>query len=154
MESANATGRTDWETPPEFFKKYDDMFHFTLDVCASESNHKVEKYFSEKDDGLEQSWAGQVCWCNPPYGRGAIDKWVRKAGTEAAHNAATVVMLLPARTSTSWFHDYIYGKRDVGIIFIRGRLKFVGALTGAMFGSMVVVFHPWTETDRLWRTKS
>lgn len=142
MESSNATGRTDWETPPEFFKMYDDVYHFTRDVCANETNHKVDRYFTEKEDGLSQDWSNDICWCNPPYGRGVIDKWVKKAHDESA-KGVTVVMLLPARTSTAWFHDYVWNKRNVELRFLRGRMKFVGSTSSAMFGSMVVVFGGW-----------
>ena len=83
-------------------------------------------------DGLKQEWTG-VCWCNPPYGR-QIGKWVEKA----CKSLATVVMLLPARTDTKWFHDWClpYGK----IEFLRGRLKFGGCDNSAPFPSMIVVF--------------
>jgi site-specific DNA-methyltransferase (adenine-specific) len=48
-------------------------------------------------------------------------------------------MLIPARTDTSYFHDYIYGKARE-IRFIRGRLHFNESPQGAPFPSMVVVF--------------
>lgn len=79
---------------------------------------------------------GGVTFCNPPYGR-EIGKWVRKA-YEESKKGPTVVMLLPARTDTKWFHDYIYGKAEIR--FIRGRLKFGGGENSAPFPSMVVVF--------------
>ena len=60
---------------------------------------------------------GYNCWCNPPYGR-EIGKWVEKAAT----SNTKVVMLLPARTDTKWFHEWILHKAD--IYFIKGRLKF------------------------------
>lgn len=142
MESAHATGRIDWETPPEFFKQYDDIYHFTLDVCADASNRKVERFFTKEQNGLAQDWSGERCWCNPPYGRGEIGKWVKKASEEAQRDAL-VVMLLPARTSTPWFHDYLWLQPEVSIEFIRGRMKFVGAQNSAMFPSMVVTFFPW-----------
>lgn len=141
MESANATGRTDWETPPEFFKKYDDIFHFTVDVCANEFNHKVARYYDVLEDGLTQNWKDEVVWCNPPYGRGHIAKWVAKASLETLNGAITV-MLLPARTSTAWFHKYIYRQQFVYTEFLPGRLKFVGADNSAMFPSMIVSFYP------------
>ena len=122
-----------WETPEYVFEELDREFHFTLDVAADERNKKCEKFFSKEDDGLSQEWSGTV-WCNPPYGR-QIGKWVKKA-SEAK---CTVVMLIPARTDTKWFHDYILGKADIR--FIRGRLKFGGAKNGAPFPSMVVVFN-------------
>ena len=73
---------------------------------------------------------------NPPYGRG-IDKWVKKAFLESL-NGSTVVCLLPARTATRWFHDYIYNRAEVR--FIKGRLKFGEAIYNAPFPNMVVIF--------------
>ena len=89
-----------WETPQWLFDKLNDEHHFTLDACAIPENAKCEKYFTPEQDGLAQEWTG-VVWCNPPYGR-QIGKWVQKAHDSKAE---TVVMLLPARTDTWWFHD-------------------------------------------------
>lgn len=126
-----------WETPKNLFEKLDEAFHFTLDVCAIPENAKCENYYTPEQDGLKQPWDG-VCWCNPPYGR-EIGAWVRRAwfGSAAGN---TVVMLLPARTDTKWFHDYIYKKDRVEIYFIRGRLKFGKSENSAPFPSMVVIF--------------
>lgn len=121
-----------WETPPELFKKYDELYHFTTDVCALPENAKCKHYFTPEQDGLKQEWSG-ICWCNPPYGRQIAD-WVRKA----AMSHATVVMLLPARTDTKWFHDYCLTFGDIE--FLKGRLKFGGAKNSAPFPSMIVVF--------------
>ena len=127
------TSATDlWETPQAFFDALDAEFGFDLDVCALPENAKCRRYYTPEDDGLSQEWTG-VCWCNPPYGR-EIGKWVRKA----AQSDATVVMLLPARTDTRWFHDYIYGHAEIR--FIPGRLKFGGAKNSAPFPSMVCIF--------------
>ena len=60
------------------------------------------------DDGLSKSWNGERVFCNPPYGK-EISKWVKKAYQEN-ENGTFVVMLLPARTDTKYFHDYIYKK--------------------------------------------
>lgn len=125
----------EWETPQEFFNLVDSEFHFTLDVCASHENTKCERYFTKDDDGLKQEWAG-VCWMNPPYGR-KISHWIKKA-YESSLAGATVVCLLPARTDTRWWHDYIQGKAEVR--FIRGRLKFGGSKNSAPFPSVIVVF--------------
>ena len=121
-----------WETPRDFFDKLDSEFHFEVDVCALPENAKCRKFYTPEQDGLAQTWEG-VCWCNPPYGR-QIGKWVRKA----SESNATVVMLIPARTDTAWFHDYIYGKAEVR--FVRGRLRFSGAQHNAPFPCMVVVY--------------
>lgn len=124
-----------WATPQDFFDKLNDEFHFTLDACALPENAKCENFYTPADNGLSQKWGGCV-WCNPPYGR-EIGKWVRKAYIENKLGA-TVVMLLPARTDTKWFHDYIYGKAEIR--FMQGRLKFGGSKNPAPFPSMVVVF--------------
>lgn len=131
------SSKTDlWETPQEIFDKLDAKFHFDLDVCALPENAKCSRYYTPGDNGLIQPWAG-VCWCNPPYGR-EIGKWVQRAFTESSSGNATVVMLLPARTDTRWFHEYIYGKAEIH--FIKGRLKFGGCKNSAPFPSMIVAF--------------
>lgn len=76
-------------------------------------------------------------FCNPPYGR-QIGKWVEKAYLESQKPGTLVVMLIPARTDTKWFHEFIYGKAEIK--FVKGRLKFGGADNNAPFPSMVVVF--------------
>lgn len=123
----------EWSTPQDFFDTLDDEFHFSLDVCANEQNHKCERYFSKADDGLKMTWGGEIVWCNPPYGR-EIDKWVKKC----AMHKGLAVMLLPARTDTRWFHNFIYQKAEIR--FIKGRLKFGGSKNSAPFPSMVVIF--------------
>lgn len=96
------SSKTDmWETPQCFFDALNAEFGFTCDVCALPENAKCEKYFTPDQDGLLQEWTG-VCWCNPPYGR-QIGKWVQKA----AQSKCTVVMLLPARTDTRWYHEWM-----------------------------------------------
>lgn len=130
-----------WATPQDFFDKLDAEFRFNLDVCALPENAKCAAFYSPAVDGLSQPWYGN-CWCNPPYGR-QVGRWVAKAAQSAAEGA-TVVMLLPARTDTAWFHDHVYGKAEVR--FIRGRLKFGGCPNSAPFPSMVVVFRPEAET--------
>lgn len=125
-----------WETPQDLFRALDAEFHFDIDVCAVKENAKCKKFFSPEQDGLSQEWRG-VCWCNPPYGR-KIGKWVRKAYLTAKTGNTTVVALLPSRTDTKWFHEYIYGKAEIR--FLRGRLKFGRAQNSAPFPSMVVIW--------------
>lgn len=128
------TSTTDeWATPQDFFDQLDQEFHFKLDVCANDENHKCAKYFTKVDDGLNMDWGEVAIWCNPPYGR-EIGKWVAKC----ANHQGIAVMLLPARTDTRWFHDYIYGNAEIR--FIKGRLKFGGSKNSAPFPSMVVIF--------------
>lgn len=131
------SSKTDeWATPQDLFDYFNSIYHFTLDVCADETNHKCEKYFTKEMDGLKQNWDG-VFWMNPPYGRD-IGKWVEKAYNEAyKHDDNAGVLLLPARTDTKWFHKYCV-KGD--IIFIKGRLKFGNSKNSAPFPSMIVIF--------------
>lgn len=134
MHKALLTSKScEWETPQDLFYVLDREFHFTLDVCANEQNKKCGKYFSKEQDGLKMDWGDDVVWCNPPYGR-EIGKWVKKC----AKHTNTAVMLLPARTDTRWFHDWIYGNAEIR--FIRGRLKFGGGKNSAPFPSMIVVY--------------
>jgi len=128
--------KTEWETPRALFDELNREFGFTLDVCALPENAKCDLFFAPKTDGLSQSWKGHMCWMNPPYGR-EIGKWVKKA-YEESQRGATVVCLLPARTDTRWFHDYIYGKAEIR--FLRGRIKFVGSENSAPFPSMIVIY--------------
>lgn len=130
------SSKTDlWATPQEFFDSLNREFRFTLDPCCTHENAKCEKHFTKEEDGLSKSWEGEVVFCNPPYGR-ELSAWVRKCSEESKH--AQVVMLVPARTDTKWFHDYIYGKAEVR--FVKGRLKFGDSKNSAPFPSMVVVF--------------
>ena len=127
-----------WATPQDFFDKLNAEFHFTLDPCACPDNAKCAKFYTKHDDGLLQNWAGEIVFCNPPYGRSICD-WVKKRYEESRKPGTIVVALIPARTDTCYFHEFIYRKAKE-IRFIRGRLKFGGAKNSAPFPSMVVVF--------------
>ena len=125
----------EWATPQSFFDALNREFSFTLDPCSTHDNAKCEKHYTKEDDGLSKNWGGEMVFCNPPYGR-ELPKWVKKCYEESRH--ADVVMLIPARTDTRWFHDYIYGKAEIR--FIKGRLKFGNAKQSAPFPSMVVIY--------------
>ena len=132
----------DWCTPQDFFDELNAEFAFKLDVAATDKSAKCAMYFTPKTDGLLQSWdVGGAVFCNPPYGRD-LGKWVKKAYDEA-QRGVKVVMLIPARTDTSYFHEYIYGKAETR--FIRGRLKFTdenGVISNnAPFPSMIVIYN-------------
>lgn len=122
-----------WETPQTLFDGLNQEFKFNLDVCALPENAKCERFFTPEEDVLAQDWDGAMVWCNPPYGR-EVGKWVKKA----SETNGTIVMLLPARTDTSWFHEFIYKKTEIR--FLRGRLKFGGCKNSAPFPSMIVIF--------------
>ena len=134
------SSKTDlWSTPQDLFDKYNEKYHFETDVCALPENAKCEKFFTPEMDGLRQEWSG-VCWCNPPYGR-QIGKWVEKCYNEHIKHNITVVMLIPARTDTTYFHEYIYTHAEIR--FIKGRIKFIqNGKEGdaAPFPSMIVIY--------------
>lgn len=130
----------DWATPQDFFDELNKEFDFTLDPCADDKNHKCEKYFTKEQDGLSKSWgSNERIFCNPPYGK-EIGSWVRRCYLVNRLQGNLIVMLLPARTDTRWFHDYIYKKESVEIRFLRGRLKFGNCKNPAPFPSMVVIY--------------
>lgn len=134
---------SEWETPQDLFDALDREYHFTLDPCASDTNHKCEKYFTKEMDGLSQDWTNDIVFMNPPYGRG-ISKWVNKA-VQSAMSGATVVCLLPSRTDTRWWEllwNYEAHAPRLwvkSIRFIKGRLKFGGQSSSAPFPSVIVV---------------
>lgn len=139
------SSKTDeWATPPELFQELDKEFGFELDPCSTEENHKCPKFFTKEDDGLAQNWGGWRVFCNPPYGRNMTGKWVEKAYKTHQENGSLIVLLLPARTDTRWFHDYIYKKAEIR--FIKGRLKFGGCENAAPFPSMLVIYRKEEET--------
>jgi phage N-6-adenine-methyltransferase len=128
---------SEWPTPKWFFEELDREFHFSLDPCSTDENAKCLRHFIRKDNGLTQDWSSDVVFMNPPYGR-EISDWMQKAW-ESALEGATVVCLVPARTDTRWWHTFaIRGE----IRFLRGRLKFEGAMHCAPFPSAIVVFRP------------
>jgi phage N-6-adenine-methyltransferase len=126
-----------WETPIEFFNELNREFNFTLDPCCETSTAKCSKYYTKEDDGLSKNWQGETVFCNPPYGREIYD-WVEKCSVEGNKPNTTVVMLIPSRTDTRWFHEFIHGKAEIR--FIKGRLKFGNSKNSAPFPSMVVIF--------------
>jgi phage N-6-adenine-methyltransferase len=126
----------EWATPPEFFAALAARFGgFDLDPCATAENAKCPRFFTRSDNGLRQPWTGKV-YCNPPYGR-QIAAWLRKAWEAAQTTAELVVCLVPARTDTAWWHEWATRGE---IEFLRGRLRFGGAPSGAPFPSALVVF--------------
>ena len=131
----------EWATPRAFFARLNRRYHFTLDPCATADNATCPTYFTKADDGLKQNWGTHRVFCNPRYGR-AIGAWVRKC-FEAAQAGALVVLFVPARTDTRWFHDWIEGKAEVQ--FLRGRVRFGQTADNAPFPSMLAVYSP----DRL-----
>ena len=128
----------EWTTPQDFFDKLNNLFGpFTLDAAASSDNYKVATYYTQADDSLSQDWSGNRVFLNPPYGRKLKD-WIRKGYEEGQKDNTIVVMLIPARTDTQYWHDYVMKADEIR--FVRGRIKFGDETNSAPFPSAVVVF--------------
>jgi site-specific DNA-methyltransferase (adenine-specific) len=128
----------EWETPKDFYNKLNNEFDFTLDPCCTKQTAKCKKYYTIKDNGLIQDWSNERVFMNPPYGR-EIGKWIKKAYNESI-KGALVVCLIPARTDTRYWWDFIFPYAEIR--FIKGRLKFTnnGKSAPAPFPSAIVIF--------------
>jgi len=126
---------SEWETPNSLFANLDEEFHFDMDVCATAENAKCANYISPAQDAFKREWLG-TCYMNPPYGR-QIKRWVQRAYEQAQKGNCTIVCLLPARTDTRWWWDYV---RHGEVRFLKGRLKFNDGDGSAPFPSAIVVF--------------
>ena len=131
--------KQDWVTPDIFFERLNKEFHFTIDLAASEANTKCKRFFDAEDDALSHDWKG-VGWLNPPYGqkKGKLSDWVKYAFTQTEKWKSTVVMFIPARTNTKWFHQYCMKAQELR--FVEGRPKFGGAIHGLPQPLVLVVF--------------
>jgi len=118
--------RLDWKTPKAVFQVLDAEFHFDFDPCPP------RPFFN----GLSIEW-GECNFVNPPYGR-ELPKWIKK-GYEENQKGKTVVFLIPSRTDTRWWHDYVMKADEVR--FIKGRLKFDDGKGSAPFPSCIVIFY-------------
>ena len=133
-----------WATPSWFVRKLEKELHikFTLDPCTTQEKAKASRFFTIQDDGLNQDWSGNNVFVNPPYSKNR--EWVKKCYEESLKSNTLVVLLIPARTDTRYFHD-ICMKGDL-IYFIKGRIKFENPAieddknNSPVFPSMVVVF--------------
>ena len=125
MKVHYSSQRLDWKTPKAVYQVLDAEFQFDHDPCPTDF----------KVDGLTSEW-GKVNYVNPPYGR-EIPKWIEK-GFKEWKKGKTVVFLIPSRTDTRWWHDYIMKAKEIR--FIKGRLKFKGAINSAPFPSAIVIF--------------
>lgn len=133
---------TTWATPQSFFNALNTEFKFTLDVCALPETAKCNKYFTPEIDGLNQDWAMDVCFMNPPYGRGQnVYSWVKKA-YETSLEGGTVVCLLPASVDTKWFHEFVMKSSEIRFVIDRLWFTLNGKAARANHGSIVVVFKP------------
>lgn len=130
----------EYETPIELFNQLDIKYHFTLDPCSTDLNCKCIKHYTKQDNGLLKSWKNEIVFCNPPYGR-ELYYWVKKCYEENLYNNTKIVLLIPSRTDTRYFHEFLYNNNNVDLIFLKGRLKFNNMDHGAPFPSLIAVFN-------------
>ena len=126
----------EWATPQEIYNVLNEEFDFNLDPCATAENAKCPIFYTKEDNGIVKNWGGCRVFCNPPYSE--IGAWVEKAYREGTKDGTLVVLLIPARTDTRYFHDFILHRSEIR--FIRGRLKFGNQKNSAPFPSMIVIF--------------
>ena len=115
----------EWGTPEHVYKSLDDEFHFDDDPCPIEE---------EGNSGLLREW-GKRCFINPPYSD--VYNWIARAHLEHTFGRL-VVLLVPSRTDTRWWHKYAMEADEIR--FIKGRLRFGNAKNSAPFPSAIVIF--------------
>lgn len=128
----------EWETPQYVFRPLETEFHFEVDVCATSENAKCRAFFDKTVDGLKREWSPFRCWMNPPYGS-KIASWVKKAYYES-RRGALVVCLLPSRTDTQWWHNWVMKADEIR--FIVGRISFGNSQQSAPFPSCIAIYYP------------
>ena len=136
------SGGSDWQTPKDLFAALHAQHAFTLDAAASDANAQLPKYYTEEDNSLAKTWAPHRVWLNPPYGR-AMPLWMAKA----AKAKTFVMVLVPARTDTAWWHQWVI-PHATQIAYVRGRLTFEGAKGSAPFPSAIITYEPGARRRR------
>lgn len=129
----------DWETPQMLFDILNNEFDFDIDLAASKDNTKCKLFYSLEDDAFDHIWKG-ICWLNPPYGLKTrnLKDWIKKAWDETRKEDCTVVMLIPTRTNTNWWHEYCMKASDIR--FLRGRPKFNNSNHGLPQPLAIIIF--------------
>lgn len=137
-KSASTGGSNDWETPDFLFQFLNKTYEFDIDLAASHENHKCARYYTEEDNALIQEWRGSG-FLNPPYSHPLQGQFIRKAAMEAEKLYGQTILLIPSRTDTEAWHEYIF-KRASRVVFIEGRLHFSYHPDPAGFASAIVRF--------------
>jgi hypothetical protein len=104
--------------PPLIWEKLKNEFDFTIDLCASDDNHLVKRYYTINDSCLTKDWTNEIGFLHPLFD-GKIGKFVEKA----YNSKGLFVLLLPASTHTKYFHEFLYKKENVEIRFLRKPVK-------------------------------
>lgn len=142
-----AGNRDTWMTPRWLFDYLDNIYKFAADVCASDQNHLKDIYWTEENSCLDEGWGWKLpshcmVWCNPPYSAPRL--FIDKAAKENKTNHIGTVMLLPADTSVSWFHEATKTASEI-IFLTEGRVNFISSVDGVAKsgnnkGSMLIIW--------------
>ncbi|CAM3405002.1 hypothetical protein ROSI111154_00055 [Rouxiella silvae] len=153
-----AEHKDSWQTPIEIYEALDFEFNFALDVAANQGNALCQNYLTKEDNSLSCDWITEgAIWCNPPYSK--ISPWIKRANLQSKMQQQTVVMLLPADTSTRWFSEALETVNEVRLI-TGGRIGFISSATGKpgkngnSKGSMLLIWRPQIEGECLFSTVS
>ena len=140
MNTVHFSNQTDrWFTPEWLYRKLDEEFHFDYDPALKDK-------INWQNDGLNTKW-GKSTFCNPPYSD--LARWIAK-GYRECQAGNLVVFLIPCRTDTVAWHEYIMKASEIR--FIRGRITFEGAKQGAPFPSCIVVFNPQHKGNTVFKS--
>jgi len=112
-----------WSTPSSIYDLLDKEFEFNDDPCPLHGKN-----------GLDREWGSSV-FVNPPYSD--LKTWLKK-GFYESQKGKTIVFLIPSRTDTKAWHDYVMKAKEIR--FIKGRLKFGNSKNSAPFPSAIVIF--------------
>lgn len=146
-------GKDNWQTPKKLFDELNAIHHFTVDGAADSTNHLCERWYGPGSPIIENAlnwlWEDEIVWLNPPYSM--VKEFVAKAFHETyIGGCKKVVLLVPARTDTKWWHEYVWDVKNgkpyanVEINFLKGRVKFVDPdnpenTNSAPFPSVIIV---------------
>lgn len=147
-EAMFTSNSDEWNTPQDLFDTLNKEFEFALDAAASKDNSKTIYYLKKNSevDALTTNWyeslskiwkwkGNKNVWLNPPYSQ---NKAFMKKAYEESEKGLTVVCLIPSRTDTKYWHDYVMKASEIR--FIKGRLKFSDSKNSAPFPSCIVIF--------------
>lgn len=128
--------KNEWGTPQYLFEPLNKIFNFTIDLCATETNKKLDRYYDKEQNSLLQNWDNEIGFLNPPYGRGLIEPFLKKANE--ARNSI-IVALIPAAVSELWWWNTVQG---IALAYpVKRRVKFEGAKSSAGFGNVIAVYN-------------
>lgn len=125
--------KQDYQTPRDFIEAVEKRFgKLAIDLAARSTNAQARKFVSPKVNSLGMNWSSyfpnDVCWLNPPFAK--IGPWAQKC-SEYAYNtrngSGIILFLTPASVGSNWFAKHVDGVARV--LFLQGRLTFVGATT-------------------------